>query len=63
VHVKALRHLAHYPGTTWKYLCSIYGAEALRVLLKRELARGEPCHGSPWWPTEAGLQVLNGLQA
>jgi len=63
VHVKALRHLAHYPGTTWKYLCSIYGAEALRVLVERELARGEPCHGSPWWPTEAGLQVLNGLLA
>ena len=63
VHVKALRHLAHYPGTTWRYLCSIYGAGALRVLLERELARGEPRHGSPWWPTEAGLQVLNGLLA
>lgn len=63
VHVKALRHLAHFPGTTWKYLCSIYGAEALRVLLERELARGEPRHGAPWWPTDVGLQVLSGLVA
>jgi hypothetical protein len=62
-HVKALRHLAHFPGTTWKYLCSIYGAEALRVLLERELARGEPRHGAPWWPTDVGLQVLSGLVA
>jgi len=60
-HVKALRHLAHLPGTTWKYLCSIYGAEVLRTLLERGLANGEPRRGAPWWPTEAGLQVLNGL--
>ena len=63
VHVKALRHLAHFPGTTWKYLCSIYGVEVLRVLLERGLAHGEPRLGSPWWPAEAGLQVLNGLLA
>ncbi len=61
VHVKALRHLAHFPGTTWKYLCSLYGEQALRVLLERGLATGEPRRGAPWWPTEAGLQVLNGL--
>jgi len=61
VHVKALRHLAHFPGTTWKYLCSIFGAEVLRVLLERGLANGEPRRGAPWWPTEAGLQVLNRL--
>ncbi len=61
VHVKALRCLAHFPGTTWKRLCSIYGAEVLRVLLERGLANGEPKRGVPWWPTEAGLQVLNSL--
>jgi hypothetical protein len=60
-HVKALRHLAHFPGATWKHLCSIYGAEAVRVLLERGLVTGEPRRGAPWWPTEKGLQVLNGL--
>jgi len=61
VHVKALRHLAHFPGTTWKHLCSIYGEQGLRVLLERGWVTGEPRRGAPWWPTEAGLQVLNGL--
>ncbi len=57
-HLGALHLLARRPGCTWMFLSKTFGAQPLRELRERGLARGEERCGAPWNLSAEGLTTL-----
>jgi len=58
VHLKALLALARWPGLAWRWMCSVYGWEAMQKLWNEDYIIGRPVRGAPQYLTSKGLEAL-----
>jgi len=58
VALKALLSLARFPGQSWRWMCSTFGANTIQSLLRAGYISGAERRGAPLHLTEEGLAVL-----